>query len=252
MNYKTFYLANHVEYSEVNVEHSALHKVYEIKNPYHEQILAIPDGCIDLQYVKRDNHAWYQLCGSFEKGQISELSKYDSCLGIKFNPGKLPCIVNANDYVGKRYTIYEELDFQNLKSGIKKMDSSNFEDKAEYICDHFKCEKNTEEIEIIQYVIDKVNEGEGVININGLVKKMGYSHCYTERLFKREIGFSIKKYANIIRLQRSIDFLNQRNMEEVFQRLGFYDQSHFIKEFKKFTSMTPKRYEKNVEKMRFV
>ncbi|MGN1204672.1 MAG: helix-turn-helix domain-containing protein [Lachnospiraceae bacterium] len=248
MNYKTFYITDGVEYKEANVKQSIINKVYEIKNSQNIEILAIPDGCIDLQYVKKDGKAWYQLCGSFEKGQISELSNYDYCFGVKFNPGRLSNIVNANEYVGKRYTIYEELDIQNLKSGIKKMDHVQFEEKVDYVCQQFKEQRQTEEIEMIQYVIDRVNEGRGALNISELIEKMGYSHCYTERLFKKEIGFSIKKYSNIIRLQKSIDYINQNNIEDVYEKLGFYDQSHFINEFKKFTSMTPKRYEKRAVK----
>lgn len=250
MNYKTFYITDNVEYKEANVKQAILNKVYEIHNPQNAEILAIPDGCIDLQYVKKDGKAWYQLCGSFEKGQISELSRYDYCFGIKFNPGSLSNIVNADEYVGKRYTIFEELDIQNLKSGIKKMDCARFEEKVEYVCHQFKEQPETEEIAIIQYVIEKVNEGRGAINISELIEQMGYSHCYTERLFKKEIGFSIKKYSNIIRIQKSIDYINQNNKEDVYQKLGFYDQSHFINEFKKITSMTPKHYEKRA--VRFV
>lgn len=250
MNYKTFYITDNVEYKEANVKQAIINKVYEIHNSQNAEILAIPDGCIDLQYVKKDGKAWYQLCGSFEKGQISELSRYDYCFGIKYNPGSLSNIVNADEYVGKRYTIFEELDIQNLKSGIKKMDCARFEEKVEYVCHQFKKQPETEEIAIIQYVIEKVNEGRGAINISELIEQMGYSHCYTERLFKKKIGFSIKKYSNIIRIQKSIDYINQNNMEDVYQKLGFYDQSHFINEFKKFTSMTPKHYEKRA--VRFV
>lgn len=252
MNYKTFYISGSLGYKEAKINQSVINKVYEIQNPEKTEILAIPDGCIDLQYVKKDGKAWYQLCGSFDKGQISELSNYEYCFGVKFNPGKIGSIVNAKEYIGKRYTIYEELNIDDLKNGIRRTDHLGFEEKVAYVCEHFPKITPTEEIEIIQYVVERVNEGKGAVNIGELIENMGYSHCYTERLFKREIGFSIKKYSNIIRLQSAIEYLNRQRKEEIYEKLGFYDQSHFINEFKKFTSMTPKYYEQNAGCVRFL
>ena len=31
---------------------------------------------------------------------------------------------------------------------------------------------------------------------------------------------------------------------EIYERLGYYDQAHFIKDFKKNTSLTPSRFER--------
>lgn len=36
----------------------------------------------------------------------------------------------------------------------------------------------------------------------------------------------------------------QTRKYEIYERLGYYDQAHFIKDFKKNTSLTPSRFER--------
>ena len=102
------------------------------------------------------------------------------------------------------------------------------------------------------YAVNKIDENRGYININELVERVGYSHCYTDRVFKNAVGLSMKQYANIVRIQRSLDILGEKNAADVCNDLGYYDQSHFIKDFKKFTLMTPKAYYKKPAEEHFV
>ena len=53
------------------------------------------------------------------------------------------------------------------------------------------------------------------------------------------MGFSIKQYIQIIRIQHTINVLQNKEGPFNVSSFGYYDQSHFIKEFKKYTLLLP-------------
>lgn len=63
------------------------------------------------------------------------------------------------------------------------------------------------------------------------------------RLFEQYVGLSPKDLSKIIRFQRSMNALIQippRHRKSVFYEFGYYDQSHFIRDFKQMFGDTPK------------
>lgn len=79
--------------------------------------------------------------------------------------------------------------------------------------------------------------------------------CYVtkktfERYFLNFLGVSPKQYSNIHRFNEVLDCLNTScqdpHWHEMIVRFGYYDQSHFIREFRRFANMTPGEYFANV------
>ena len=57
------------------------------------------------------------------------------------------------------------------------------------------------------------------------------------------MGASPKKFASIVRLKNLLQqYPNTGSLTELAYEAGFYDQAHFIKEFKAFTGDTPENY----------
>jgi AraC-like DNA-binding protein len=63
-------------------------------------------------------------------------------------------------------------------------------------------------------------------------------------LFRSEIGLSPKAYARIRRLQAALRLLGAGTMTgaQVAAEVGYFDQAHFVREFRSFTGMTPTQY----------
>lgn len=51
-----------------------------------------------------------------------------------------------------------------------------------------------------------------------------------------------QKYSDIIRAQTAITYLESTDIMDVIVDLGYYDQPHFIHDFKQYTSMTPSSF----------
>ena len=61
-------------------------------------------------------------------------------------------------------------------------------------------------------------------------------------LFRAEVGLSPKAYARIRRLQASLRLLGSMSGARVAAEVGYFDQAHFVREFRSFTGMTPTEY----------
>lgn len=86
---------------------------------------------------------------------------------------------------------------------------------------------------------------------NGLLIKEichqeGYSISRLERHMRKIVGVSPKQYQRIIRFNNTLHYINKnpcnRNWSEIANRFGFFDQAHFIREFKFFYGKTPTEF----------
>lgn len=80
-------------------------------------------------------------------------------------------------------------------------------------------------------LIGYIEARKGVIDVKVMAKAFSYSVSGLERLFKKSFGLTPKAYADIMRFRYAM-------MEELPQR-HYYDQSHFIKNCRKYTSKKP-------------
>ncbi len=64
-----------------------------------------------------------------------------------------------------------------------------------------------------------------------------------ERLFRQYVGMNPKEYGRIVRFQRSLRMMQSgsRNYADIAYANGYADQSHFIREFRQFSGLTPKQ-----------
>ncbi|MCC5815282.1 MAG: AraC family transcriptional regulator [Leptospira sp.] len=86
---------------------------------------------------------------------------------------------------------------------------------------------------------------ESPIDILSRRKSKFISYRHFEREFKKMTGYSIKTYNRIRRFQVSLNALDNlvgKKMIDTCLSLGYYDQSHFSKEFKEFSGYTPKEF----------
>lgn len=69
-----------------------------------------------------------------------------------------------------------------------------------------------------------------------------------EQKFKTEVGISPKLFHRTLRVNLAIQEIisnPSKSLTDICYRSGFYDQSHFIRDFKKFTGGTPSDFIKN-------
>lgn len=66
-----------------------------------------------------------------------------------------------------------------------------------------------------------------------------------EQCFKEEIGISPKLFQRTVRVNHTIQYMLQepkRSLTHLAYQMGYFDQSHFIRDFKKFSGLSPTQF----------
>lgn len=75
--------------------------------------------------------------------------------------------------------------------------------------------------------------------------EMNFSERTLERLTKQYVGISPKVFSRIIRFQSGLNSLRETDLKKLIELAyenEYFDQSHYIREFKEFTGTTPKNF----------
>jgi AraC-like DNA-binding protein len=131
----------------------------------------------------------------------------------------------------------------------KMNEATTFEQRVSivetYLFDLLKNNFDKFEFRRINRVAELIKQTYGNINVNQMASEACVSRKQFERIFAEHIGISPKQYLKIIRFQSAI-FLKQKNnnlnMTELSYESGYFDQSHFINDFKSLSGLTPKQY----------
>ena len=91
----------------------------------------------------------------------------------------------------------------------------------------------------------RVLEHDPVRPIAAIAREVGISHGHLDREFARIVGLSPRVLARILRLRRlvdSIDVYGQVEWTRLATDLGWFDQAHLIRDFKRFAGVSPGEY----------
>ncbi len=97
----------------------------------------------------------------------------------------------------------------------------------------------------VEYALTEIIRQPDQISLARLNQNIGYSQKHFIEMFKRQVGITPKAYLKIIRFQKAISEIERRqevNWTIISQDCGFYDQAHFINDFKAFSAFTPGEY----------
>lgn len=89
--------------------------------------------------------------------------------------------------------------------------------------------------------LELIFSSHGLVTVAEMVAIAGVGERQLERLFKKYIGLSPKYYARIIRFNYIFKLIKSKkdSWAEIVYQSGYYDQSHFIQNFKAFTGEDP-------------
>ncbi|MFV0527305.1 MAG: helix-turn-helix domain-containing protein [Lachnospiraceae bacterium] len=214
---------------------------------------SVPDGCIDIifQYDRFHNEVVADFYGTALLPHSMKILPGSDCFGVRFLPGNVPLLADAMmpDLIDKIIP-YEKLGrIKDLPEIIFRQD--DFKDRIKifmkeymklYELQYMGC------IPLKDSLISEIIKERGNISVLNLSETTCYSVSYIDKIFLKEIGISPKKFSGIIRFQWMMNKIivdpNDRtvNYASFMSELGYYDQSHMIREFKKYSGRTPNMY----------
>jgi AraC-like DNA-binding protein len=105
--------------------------------------------------------------------------------------------------------------------------------------------RKLEENPFVTFAINKILDNPNRLTIESISTKVGYSQKHLIDLFKEHVGVTPKTFLRITRFQRAILELetgNYTGMASAALDSGYFDQAHFIHDFKNFSGFTPRQY----------
>ena len=100
-------------------------------------------------------------------------------------------------------------------------------------------------LDLVRHTAGRLETSRGAVPIGALTDAAGVSVNHLATQFKSHVGVTPKRVARIYRfagLILSVDARRPVDWSELAQSAGYFDQAHFIKEFKDFTGHTPTGY----------
>ena len=88
-------------------------------------------------------------------------------------------------------------------------------------------------------------EADPAVPVGDLAAAVGVSHAHLDREFRRVVGLGPRRLAAILRVRRlleGLDVLADPDWSTLAAAHGWYDQSHMIRDFKRYTGVTPTAY----------
>lgn len=97
---------------------------------------------------------------------------------------------------------------------------------------------------IVRMTVDMLLSTNGSTPINQILKDDLSKRRQLERNFKKQIGISPKQLGKVLRLQAALKKLLNDNekLTNIAHESEYFDQAHFIKDFKEFIGTTPKEF----------
>lgn len=147
------------------------------------------------------------------------------------------CVVDADLIWGRDFGTLRErlLETKDIKR--------RFAIVEEFLLDRFASRLNINPC--VSYAVAVMTKRPDRISIAAMNRKIGYSQRHFADMFRRHTGVTPKSFLKIMRFQKavkSIDGSASPNWRDIAIDCGFFDQAHFINDFKHFSGFTPKEY----------
>ncbi|HMR17898.1 MAG TPA: AraC family transcriptional regulator [Sphingobacterium sp.] len=184
-----------------------------------EQYQYVSTSPLSLIYVLFRPHGAYRLLGIPQDLLTNECSSLNTLLGHRINEVLAKMEDQSHDHLAVLSTLQEWLLVQ--------------------------LEKNTyQQSGRISFICQKIMAHNGTLPIKELNRMSCMSKSSMEQHFKEQVGLSPKTFSRIIRFYQAYRQLqNTGHMDwiEIVERFDYFDQSHFIHEFKRFFGYPPSK-----------
>lgn len=105
-------------------------------------------------------------------------------------------------------------------------------------------EKRPEKIAMVGHMVQDMRKNAFTETMEVVASRYNITPRYLQKLFLQYTGIPPKLYGKINRFKQSLRLISNKenSLTSIAYDCGYFDQSHFIREFKSFTGLTPSAY----------
>jgi len=222
----------------------------------------IPDGTIEMAFILGDDIKRYtsedefiiqpraMVLGQTIEPFYIEPKGYVNTFAIRFYPyGFANFVTMPIKNLANKETPIELLFGEKIANELEQkiIEATNSVERIEIIENFLSNELNQKTTidNIVKTTIDTLLATNGSASISTILKEDLSKRRQLERNFIKQIGVSPKQLGKVIRLQTALKMLlnkKSENLTDIAYKNEYFDQAHFIKDFKEFTGINPKEF----------
>ncbi|WP_437883978.1 helix-turn-helix domain-containing protein [Pseudomonas sp. LRF_L74] len=239
------------QYSINASRHSAISHFYSFDVAESaSRIMAIPDGCVDILFDCDAERPAARVCGTPLMARHVDLQPSHRYFGVRFTPGLIPAFVD----VQAADLTEQEIDLQEVmrlaSSMLERIAQATTLGEQMAIFNAFVDPSLTRKVsDLTALALQKIILHKGDIRVGQLEAFTGYTSRTLQKQFRQDTGIGPKSFCRIIRCQATLNLISSQHdisYPELAAELGFADQSHFLRDFKKLVSATPHDYRQRI------
>jgi AraC-like DNA-binding protein len=231
----------------------------ESKSSWRELIL--PDGYAELILNYGQPYSWHDqkrqvkqdirtvhLVGERDASILVELGAGIDQIGVKFKPiGLFTLLRQPLNELANQIANPDELSDRSIQTLCEQVFEGTTDQKRIELLNRFFL-KRLVAIDAVEPLTEKalqlILQHQGNLRIEALKDSLDVHYKTLERKFKTYVGLSPKTFARIVRFKNTYKQFHRMAQHDpsFFLDLGYYDQNHFIKDFKYFLHTTPSAY----------
>lgn len=214
----------------------------------------IPDGCVDIIVDRRSPSCWKAAFveGLMTQFEVLSLSQAQSLFGIRFFSESAQSILKfpVSAFIGQHVFLEDIWGAE----GLFMVEEILFADTVSKIIEIVEHKLNsllsindTPSNSLLHASMKYMYTFKGSISTADLAEKLSFSERHLRRTFHRELGLSPKEMLGIVQFQSMLQALYSgphSSFTDIAVKYGYYDQSHFIKNFKRYYGILPKQLSK--------
>ncbi len=204
----------------------------------------VADGCIDVFFELNNPQNSYVMGFSNSNTEFS-IDKRFYYIGIRFLPTAFTRLFNvrATELSNRFESLYDVVPALSKFISFKIKDNSTFEQITSLLNDFFCNYLSIHDVDADKRFFNALLitlKYKGNLNVEtGL--DTGVSLRQLRRMFEHYIGTNVKTFCKVVRFQNLLNLSQQEgsDINKLFYDAGYYDQAHFIKDFKNLYGVTP-------------
>jgi len=216
------------------------------ENDQVEPSMRIYDGCNVEQF---DTHAPAIFCGARTDCFVIETSQQERVIGIQFRPGgAFPFLdMPASEVADSTYSLDDAWPGCATLLREELMSACNVHAMFAILERTLmsRLAKTSTLHPAIAFAAGQLARCTQNMRVSDVVDRAGFSSRRFIELFRDQTGLTPKAFQRVRRFQRILQALRQKsdgNWAALAANCGYYDQAHFIHDFKTFSGMTPGQY----------
>jgi len=240
-------------YLEDYIEHYWLISWNIPEGQSHQQEV-IPHPCTHLTFLKSNSH----IQGICKQKYTHTLQGSGNIVGIKFKPAGFFTFAEKSglalkDISDKTIDINRvfNIDIAEVEQHVLNLDEPL--EKIAYIDQLLFSQMvmTDENVARVNEIVAEIANNNDIMKVSDICYRFDINQRHLQRLFVKYIGVSAKWVINRYRIHDALTRVEENNSIDwavLAIRLGYYDQAHFIKDFKNLIGKTPKNYHSTISK----